>query len=208
MTTENFPTNKPLLAINYHILEECNFGCKYCFAEWDPCQNQPIVINSRTHIRKLLDEIKKLEDLPWFRPTFRGVRLNIAGGEPLLKWQKGLLPYLIDEALERDIPCSIITNASLLTDDVLNKLAPKLTILGISLDSDNTEVNRRIGRGSKSYTVGRSPIDANDLIPLLEASAGSSTAKPPQNLSAEQVALIFELARKLNPDIELSLIHI
>lgn len=70
-------------------------------------------------------------------------KINFAGGEPLL------VPHiqeLIQLAKEQGLTTSIVTNASLLTQEWIYKIYSYLDILTISVDSINPETNHMIGR--------------------------------------------------------------
>ena len=68
------------------------------------------------------------------------VRLNVAGGEPLLYRKETLAAVSFARDIGFDV--SMITNGSLLDRTLLEELAPKLSLLGISVDSVQEGVNR------------------------------------------------------------------
>jgi radical S-adenosyl methionine domain-containing protein 2 len=72
------------------------------------------------------------------------VRLNLAGGEPLLFPEEVL--DIVSAANEIGYSASLITNGSTLTSNLIRRLAPRLVILGISVDSGVSAVNKKIGR--------------------------------------------------------------
>ncbi|ROO36392.1 radical SAM protein [Salinisphaera orenii YIM 95161] len=72
------------------------------------------------------------------------VRLNLAGGEPLLHATK--IPDIVSHARGLGFEVSLISNGSRLNDLVLHQLASQLTWLGISVDSASSVTNRAIGR--------------------------------------------------------------
>jgi radical S-adenosyl methionine domain-containing protein 2 len=78
------------------------------------------------------------------RLSWDSVRLNLAGGEPLL--HAGKLPAIVGQARKLGFDVSMISNGSRLTYDLLEELAPELTWLGISLDSAISATNLAIGR--------------------------------------------------------------
>ena len=181
MHHNNGKITKKQPVINWHILEECNFGCKYCFAHW-PDPDAKACVTEVWNNPKLTDKIlAELACLPSLLPgEWAGrPRLNIAGGEPLLLWKQGELLRILNEAKRLGFALSIITNGFLLKDDIVRELAPRLQILGISMDSENSDTNRKIGRCGK----------------------GNDT----QQVSPERVAAIFRLAREVNPNIECKL---
>lgn len=74
----------------------------------------------------------------------RSLRLNLAGGEPLLYHREVL--HIAREARRLGYFVSIITNASRLDHDLMGELAGMLSVLGISIDSADTHRNQQIGR--------------------------------------------------------------
>jgi len=172
-------TQKDQLVVNWHVLEECNFGCEFCYAHW-PMLERPEAWNSPEAVSKILDELFRMPSIvkgEWEeRP-----RLNLAGGEPMLLWKKGrgILAKIIKEAEDLGFAISIITNGSLMTDEDIRELAPRMQIIGISMDSGDSDTNERIGRCGKK--------------------------KKSQQVSYKRVAEILRLARKYNPKIECKL---
>jgi len=136
------------LVINWHITEACNYKCRYCYAKWNGAGRE--LLHDWSRVRNLLDELQA-----FFHPestanplrqhlSWSGIRLNLAGGEPLLYQDASL--RVLDYARSKGLSASIITNGSRLTDDLIDRLAPLVSMLGLSLDSMNLARNRAIGR--------------------------------------------------------------
>lgn len=120
---------------SFHIVKPCNMKCKFCYATFEDMRitNQL----SKNDAFVILDKVKK-EGLQ---------KITFAGGEPLLyKWIHEVIVY----SKEIGLTTSIITNGSLLTDGVLQKLKGNLDWIGISIDSLNNETNMKIGRTYKN----------------------------------------------------------
>lgn len=148
------------LVINWHITEACNYRCRYCYAQWDGSGRELIHHTPATtrmlknlwryfHPKRLANPLRHYMD-------WQGVRLNLAGGEPLL------YPEHVHQilALARGIgfTTSLITNGSHLSPELTQQLAPNLSILGISLDSAIATINHQIGRQSRCgqlLTIGK-----------------------------------------------------
>lgn len=136
---------KTQLVINWHLMEECNYRCKYCYAEWKaPKPMLREVYKDQKSSNKLLAEIASFggEDSP--------VRLTFAGGEPML--DNGIC-HKMSEAKRLGIDLSIITNASVNFDRLVSKCATELSWLGISLDAEAANVNKLIQRASRTGKV-------------------------------------------------------
>jgi len=138
------------LVINWHLTEACNFGCKYCYSAWVKERGTRDVVKSKTASHELISEIYS-----FFRPgntanplynkmKWESVRLNFAGGEPLLHGDR--IPDLVRIASEVGFKTSLITNGSRLSASLLGEIAPYMSWLGLSLDSTSDQANRQIGR--------------------------------------------------------------
>lgn len=145
--------NTQQLVINWHLTEACNYKCQYCYAAW----------NKATNTRELIYDTGRTEELlralyRFFKPNnlnnpltrqlnWSSIRLNLAGGEPLLHANK--LPMIARYARELGFEVSMISNGSYLDKTLLNKLATQLTWLGLSIDSDSYLTNQLIGRSDR-----------------------------------------------------------
>lgn len=138
----------PELVVNWHITEACNYKCRYCYAKWNGAGRE--LLHNWKRTRNLLDELQA-----FFHPqnaanplrqqlSWSGIRLNLAGGEPLLYQDASL--RVLEYARSKGMATSIITNGSRLTDNLLERLAPLVSMLGLSLDSTNPARNLAIGR--------------------------------------------------------------
>lgn len=138
------------LVINWHLTEACNYRCQYCYATWSESACPRELIHDPVRTTALLSELYRI-----FRPgnsanplasqiSWSSVRLNLAGGEPLLHANK--LPAIVSQARGLGFEVSMISNGSRLSRELLDRLATQLTWLGISIDSASPATNRAIGR--------------------------------------------------------------
>ena len=137
------------LVINWHITEACNYACRYCYAHWcKPRQRE--LLHNEAQVKALLTAIyeyfTKQGGLCALNPEadLTSIRLNIAGGEPLLYPEQ--VTSICQIAHELGMKVSLISNASRLNFELMSRLAPYLSLLGLSLDSANEQINQRIGR--------------------------------------------------------------
>jgi len=140
------------LVINWHITEACNYRCRYCYAHWEG--NGRELVHNAEASERMLQELWH-----FFRPAnnanplhrhmdWQGVRLNLAGGEPLLYPDR--VSQIIQAASEIGFTTSLITNGSALSLGLAKRLAPHLSMLGISLDSGLALTNQEIGRHDRN----------------------------------------------------------
>lgn len=118
--------------INLHILEDCNYHCRHCFAKFG--KEKYMNVNKWANI---IDNLASVLDID---------EINIAGGEPLLYKN---LPTLIQYINSKNIKCSIITNGSLLTENWIKNNIPLLSTIGLSIDSFNPAILKEGGRTDK-----------------------------------------------------------
>ncbi len=137
------------IVINWHITEACNYSCQYCYAHWCKPKHREL-IHDELQIKQLLTEIARYFSSdnksnilnPHMR--WKSIRMNIAGGEPLL-YPKQVLS-IAKSCSNLGLSTSIISNGSRLTHELIWDLAPYLTTLGLSIDSGINKTNVSIGR--------------------------------------------------------------
>lgn len=140
--------NPVSVVVNWHLTEACNFSCRYCYAHWERSESVKDLIREEHHVRALVTELGRFfrSDVAARKFGFYGVdpRLNIAGGEPLLF--PSAVKAAVSQARRTGLRSSLITNGSFLTEDLCNSLAPGLDMLGVSIDSYQSDTNNMIGR--------------------------------------------------------------
>ncbi|WP_170345925.1 viperin family antiviral radical SAM protein [Ruegeria atlantica] len=138
------------LVINWHVNEACNYRCVYCYAKWERPSSARDVIRQPDNTAKLLRSLWAFFDPANLKNplngtlTWRRVRLNFAGGEPLLC--RSDLIRAVELAAQIGFDVSIITNGSRLDAETMSALAPHLDWLGVSLDAADMHTNKAIGR--------------------------------------------------------------
>lgn len=128
------------IVINWHVTEACNFRCRYCYAKWQQLDSRELIRDLEATgalIEALYEGFASLE-------TTIPPRLNFAGGEPLL--YGGQVARAMAKAKEVGFDVSVISNGSRLTADLAERIAPHLTMLGISVDATKSAANKLIGR--------------------------------------------------------------
>lgn len=139
MNPIHHPVSSPIV-INWHVTEACNFRCRYCYAKWQ----QPAgleVIRDPGATKQLLGALRAGFNS---HGTSSRPRLNFAGGEPLLFDRQVAAAMELSRSMGFDV--SLITNGSRLTANTAEKIAPQLSMLGVSIDAISSDANGQIGR--------------------------------------------------------------
>lgn len=124
--------------VNFHLIKECNYSCKYCFAKFSDIKEDKLSLDDQ---KLLIHQIAKSR---YFK------KINFAGGEPTLSPH---LKELIKYAKEKNLKTSVVTNGSIISKEWLCEVSSYLDILSLSIDSINEQTNLDIGRHTKQRVV-------------------------------------------------------
>lgn len=127
--------------INIHLTRSCNFGCRFCYAEFAECGSAHVAPDQ---LRRVLEAVGRADPLP----TGRRRKVNFAGGEPLL--YSGLSGS-IKFCKQLGLLTSLVTNGSLLEERIIAGLSGSLDICAFSMDSGVAGTNAAIGRCGKGF---------------------------------------------------------
>ena len=119
---------KTTQTINFHINSDCNADCVYCYRS----HGTTLPTEDRCEI------IRQIAELPGKKR-----RINFAGGEPTL------IKTLADElsfSKALGLETSIITNGSVMVKCGAQKYIENLDMIGLSVDSNDTQTNNMIER--------------------------------------------------------------
>lgn len=188
------------LVINWHITEACNYRCRYCYAKWTGSGRE--LIHDFSGSNALLENVFR-----FFSPAnlhnplrqhmdWNSLRLNVAGGEPLLYQDK--VQQIIQFAGGIGFNTSLITNGSHLSASLASALAPNLSMLGLSLDSEKARTNHAIGREDRHDGL----LDIERLPEVIDVFRGANprlvlkvnTVINAMNCREDMVGLIRRLA--------------
>ncbi|EDZ61970.1 radical SAM domain protein [Sulfurimonas gotlandica GD1] len=144
------------ITINWHIIQQCNYKCTYCFAKYKRSFEKEIQV-SKKDIEVLLNKVYS-----FFSQEYKGtvVRLNIAGGEPTLSRN---IDFIIKKAYEIGFKVSLISNSSKITNRFIESNAKYLSMFAISIDSIEKSTNLNIGRSYKNEI-----LDVSRIIKSIE----------------------------------------
>lgn len=127
----------PVVALNFHVWQPCNMGCRYCFAEFSDAlprlQADKAVLRERA-----LSVVASAADA--------GIKkLTLVGGEPTL------CPWLLDLlvlARQRDMVTMVVSNGSRMNRAWVERHGPWLDWAALSVDSLVAQTNACIGRSA------------------------------------------------------------
>ncbi len=119
-------------SINYHITQECNYQCKFCFARYHNHHQELSLQESKNLIDALVRNGCK--------------KLNFAGGEPTLIQ---FLPKLINYAKEKRLFVSLISNGYGITEEFLTLCGHSIDLIGLSIDSTSDITEFKLGRRTR-----------------------------------------------------------
>jgi radical S-adenosyl methionine domain-containing protein 2 len=123
------------LAVNWHFWPWCNYGCKFCFANFSDIPRK--------------DRLSREEAMliPPLLAKSGATKITFVGGEPTL------CPYLgdlLEVSKNTGLTTCIVSNGTGLTKDFLDSYAPFIDWVGISIDASSDLIHTKIGRGLKS----------------------------------------------------------
>lgn len=158
--------------ISFAPVHNCNFACKYCYAQGGKGTDNYLKSFDKSSIEALINYIyyEKYSSYSNYKFDF------VSGGEPLLNFE--ILEYFlerirqIDKELNKSTVVFIVTNGSLLTPDIIQRLDRLDVFLGISIDGNEEQHNfhRVYKNGSGTY---------NDVVQGIEclrkSNSGSRT---------------------------------
>jgi radical S-adenosyl methionine domain-containing protein 2 len=135
------------LVINFHMTEACNYSCTYCYATWEASCGTKELHRTEGAIEALIDQLEDhfLSDNPLQQTmNYQSVRLNFAGGEPMVLGQRFVDALLY--AKSKGFRTSIITNGAFLDQQRLVELSTHIDVLGVSFDTADEIIAGSIGR--------------------------------------------------------------
>ena len=122
-------------AVNWHFWPWCNYGCKFCFAQFEDI---PRADRLQRHVALTV---------PQMLAEAGAKKITFVGGEPTLC---PFLGDLLTVSKELGLTTCIVSNATGLTDRFLDEWGHVIDWIGLSIDASNDEIHAQIGRGMRS----------------------------------------------------------
>ena len=129
--------------VNLHSLIPCNYSCGFCYAGFAGSNRARI---PQHELHQIINQVARTP-LP---PGLDQRKVTFAGGEPLLSQT---IAEDLQYAKKLGLATSLVTNGSLLNDELIASIAPNLDLLTISIDSLHQQTNRQIGRALRGITL-------------------------------------------------------
>lgn len=127
------------ITFNLHFTDLCDFSCKHCFVTKQ---------GKELSLKEICCIVDKIAIYAYETKT--KVRINLAGGEPLISKN---IQSIIDYIYSKEIEVSIITNGNGLTKQFIEHNKDKLSMIGISIDSLKHDTNCIMERCEKGKTI-------------------------------------------------------
>lgn len=148
MNLGNEPSFIKALCLN--IAHDCNLRCKYCFADEGEYKGKRMLMSAETG-KKAIDFVLKMSG------PRKNIEVDLFGGEPLIAFEtvKAIVDYAkeAEKAYNKNIRFTMTTNATLLTDEIMDYLDKNMGNIVLSIDGRkavNDNVRVRVD-GSGSY---------------------------------------------------------
>lgn len=124
-----------LVSVNFHINQECNAKCRFCFAQFED-------VSGRLALPDALAVISALR-------VAGAEKITFVGGEPTLHPDLGVL---LRHAKALGLATCVVTNGAR-AQALLSQQGDALDWLGLSVDSAQEEVEQRLGRGRSGHVA-------------------------------------------------------
>ncbi len=147
---DNYISNNKKVSLMYFILSTgCNLACKYCFIENNTNNNHAeINMSKNTAILALEKYIKYLND----NPDIENPQIIFYGGEPFINYE--VMKEVVNYAKQKNskILFSLVTNATLINDEIVEFLKSNNIDIGISIDGPKSinDTNRIFRNSNES----------------------------------------------------------
>ena len=121
------------------VTYNCNFRCPYCFEKRENKDSLHRIVFTKEQVHRTFVAMNEIEP----RMQLQNPIITLYGGEPLLKENKEIVTYIVQEGRKRGYKFHAITNGYDL-DSYLNLLAPDLIcMLQITIDGTKNMHNQK-----------------------------------------------------------------
>lgn len=155
--------NFPIQTLVFHLVNECNLGCAYCYAglgEYGAPMKRMSELTSTQAIDFLMEASKEMKN----------VSVILFGGEPTLNWDQ--LVHTVEYGKKRaqqhgkDIEFSLTTNGTILTDRMIDFIVKHNIGVSVSMDGDKDTQDK--SRPYKKDGIGSYDMVSKNAKKLIE----------------------------------------
>ena len=125
--------------IIFEVTPQCNFDCLYCYNVWKGDPDYPVEQLDTERTLAMLDRVIR---------QMRLRSITLTGGEPLLRRD---LAQIVDFIHQRGISINMITNGSLVNDQVVEQYRGKIQTWEIPLLSHRREIHNKLVRRENAF---------------------------------------------------------
>ena len=134
--------------LSLNVSQQCNMRCRYCFVD-----------SKKISVERVCEKNMSFEtadqSIRWYK-AFKGgpVRISLFGGEPLM--QMYMVKRLIRKyKQDNEVAFSLVTNATLMDDELIHLCTEKEVDLFVSLDGDRNQndLMRLMANGSSAHDL-------------------------------------------------------
>lgn len=182
------------LSLWIHITSRCNFACPYCYLVTKPGRDM--------ELRSALAIVNFVKNRFQENPKIRGLSVAYSGGEPLLRFDMIQMLHESFIKLARDLgthyDCIIITNGSLLSSEIIERLNTYSVKPAIQVTIDGTEETHNRSRPFSDRGGSFHEVYTN-FLNLVKNYRGDIALR--SNINYDNVESVRRLLHKLKEDL-------
>ena len=184
-------------SITINVTQVCNLKCTYCAAGGDGTYGDPV---TRISIEKTIPQLKFL--IAGIKPD-RRFHISFVGGEPLLypAGIQAIYDYVTEETRAKNITpiFSVVTNGTVITDEVLNMFKKTKLHVTVSLDGEKkiNDVMRPTRTGASSTDL---TVNGIQKLNLIKNNLGSLGISGVFNEMNQNISETYSFFNQFNPD--------
>ncbi len=184
-------------SITINVTQICNLKCTYCAAGGDGTYGDPV---TRISIENTIPQLKFL--IAGITPS-RRFHISFVGGEPLLypAGIQALYDYVTEETRAKNITpiFSVVTNGTVITDEVLHMFKKTKLHVTVSLDGEKkvNDVMRPTRNGASSTDL---TLDGIQKLNSIKNNLGSLGISGVFNEMNQNISETYSFFNQFNPD--------
>lgn len=151
------------------VSQSCNLSCKYCFEEQENGNWKNMLMTRDVAFAAIDQFVKHIKTHNIAHP-----KIMFFGGEPLLNWQTVKETILYAEKADVHFEYSIVTNATLLNEEIVKFLAKYQVGVGVSVDGPKHINDKNRVYRTKTESVYDKVMEKLELLKKFKCTYGYS----------------------------------